>query len=277
MTSDSSNPRMPTVYLPHGGGPWPWMESGRFIVEEEKVALSSYLTELVETLPRRPRAVLVISAHWEETAATVMTNEAPPLFYDYYGFPAETYQLTWPAPGDPRLAARVRQLLSERGIASRDDPARGFDHGTFVPLKLIFPNANVPTVQLSLMTGLDPKAHLELGRALAPLRDEEVFIVGSGMSYHNMQDFMGRLSPDERAVRSAPFDTWLRDITVQPASDRDAALATWEAAPSARVAHPREEHLLPLMVVAGAALEDRGRVAFHSTFSGFHVSGLHFG
>ena len=167
--------RMPTVYLPHGGGPWPFVEVG-LGSRAEQAALATYLRDLAHTPGERPKAVLVISAHWEERVPTVMTSVAPPMLYDYYGFPPESYEITWPAPGDPALAARVRALLGKAGFETAADPDRGYDHGTFVPLKLTYPDADMPICQLSLVGGLDPATHLAIGRALAPLRDEGVFI-----------------------------------------------------------------------------------------------------
>jgi aromatic ring-opening dioxygenase catalytic subunit (LigB family) len=273
----ASSARMPTVYLPHGGGPWPWMDMSALVTDQEKQALTDYLAGLVAQLPRPPRAMVVVSAHWESSVPTVMTNPRPPIFYDYYGFPPETYRIPWPAPGEPRLAARVRGLLEGAGFKTAEDPQRGFDHGTFVPLKLTFPDAKMPTVQLSLEEGLDPARHLAIGRALAPLRDEDVLLVGSGMSYHNLRDFFARTPREGRAARSGPFDAWMRKAVLAEPAARDAELTRWQAAPMARIAHPREDHLLPLMVMAGAAGQDRGRIAFHDTFAGFHITAVHFG
>lgn len=267
----SSSPRLPVVFLPHGGGPWPFVKvnigSG-----PEKQALTRYLESVAQMPPTPPRALLVISAHWEEPRPTVMTGANPPLLFDYYGFPEESYQLTWPAAGSPEVATRVLQLLADAGIEATGNAERGFDHGTFVPLKLTYPDAHIPTLQLSLKAGLDPREHLALGRALAPLRDEGVFIIGSGMTFHNMRGF----GPQGRAA-SAAFDAWLRDTTPRAPSERDERLAKWVEAPAARIAHPREEHLLPLMVVAGAAGPDRGRVAYHDTFMGVELSAHAFG
>jgi len=262
--------RMPVIYVPHGGGPWPWVDVG-FGDRAEYARLEQYLRALSPT--PRPRAVLCISAHWEEAVPTVMTSARPPMFYDYYGFPPASYEITWPAPGDPALAARVRSLLSAAGIETAEDGARGFDHGTFVPLKLGYPDADVPTIQLSLKRGLDPATHLAIGRALAPLRDEGVLIVGSGMSYHNMRGF-GR--PGSLAA-SVAFDDWLSETVALPASERDARLSAWSSAPSARECHPREEHLLPLMVIAGAARSDRGSVPYRDSILGVRVSATRFG
>ena len=263
--------RMPVVYLPHGGGPWPFVELG-FGTREEASALLTYLRTLPSIAAARPRALLVISAHWEEPRPTVTTSTAPPLLFDYYGFPDAAYRLTWPAPGDPQLAQQVRSLLRDAGFESAEDPSRGFDHGTFVPLKVAFPDASIPTVQLSLVQGLEPRSHLAIGRALSALRDEGVLIVGSGMSYHNMRGFGGR-----GRTASFAFDGWLATAMQAPQAARDASLESWAAAPSAREAHPREEHLLPLMVVAGAAQGDVGRAVFQGTFADVALSAFQFG
>jgi aromatic ring-opening dioxygenase catalytic subunit (LigB family) len=263
--------RVPVVYLPHGGGPWPFVDVG-LGDPQELAALADYLRSISALTPRRPRALLVVSAHWEEPVPTVMTSATPPMLYDYYGFPPESYAITWTAPGDPALARRVRALLSRAGIESAEDARRGFDHGTFVPLKLAFPEADVPTVQLSLVRGLEPRAHLAIGRALAPLRDEGVLIVGSGMSYHNLRAFGPHAAPASEA-----FDAWLRQACSAPREEREARLAAWANAPAARAAHPREEHLIPLLVIAGAAGDDHADVAFDGTLVGLRLSAIHFG
>jgi aromatic ring-opening dioxygenase catalytic subunit (LigB family) len=269
MTSDS--PRLPVVFLPHGGGPWPFIRMG-FGSDAEQAELTRFLRSVRDLPQTTPRALLVISAHWEEARPTVMSGKQPPLLFDYYGFPEESYQLTWPAPGEPALAKRVRDLLGAAGIESAENTERGYDHGTFVPLKLTYPDAEIPTVQLSLKAGLDPREHLAIGRALAPLRDEGVFIIGSGMSYHNMRG----MGPHGHPAASA-FDAWLRAAATRASRERDAQLAEWQAAPSARAAHPREEHLLPLMVVAGAAGADQGRLAYRGSLLGLEVSGYAYG
>jgi len=263
--------RMPVVFVPHGGGPWPFVDLGMGD-RAELDDLAAYLRS-VRSLPKTPpRALLVVSAHWEERVPTVMTSPNPPLLYDYYGFPPESYHLTWPAPGEPRLAVRVRELLHAAGFETGVDAERGFDHGTFVPLKLTYPEADVPTLQLSLLDSLDPAEHLALGRALAPLRDEGVLIIGSGMTFHNLRAF----GAPGREISQA-FDGWLTQSTVQEPAERNRRLVDWARAPRARAAHPREEHLLPLMVVAGAAGEDRGTVAWNGTFMGLRLSAFQFG
>jgi aromatic ring-opening dioxygenase catalytic subunit (LigB family) len=263
--------RMPVVFLPHGGGPWPFVDL-RVGSKAEQAELASYLRSVARVPSTPAKAVLVVSAHWEEALPTVMTAAHPPMLYDYYGFPPESYEITWPAAGEPALAKRVRELLRGAGIESAENDERGFDHGTFVPLKLAYPDADVPTVQLSLKHGLDPQEHLALGRALAPLRDEGVFIVGSGMTFHNLRAF-----GPQSSVAAEEFDGWLRETASLSASERDRRLTDWTNAPSARTAHPREEHLLPLMVVAGAAGVDRGKLAYNGKILDLRLSAYHFG
>ena len=260
---------MPVIYLPHGGGPWPFVD---MFDAREVQPLLAYLRSLDAQLPVRPTALVVISAHWEAAVPTVLSGARPPLLFEYHGFPPSTYQLTWPASGRPALAARVVQLLEAAGIREAVDGERGFDHGTFIPLKIAYQDAAVPTIQISLKTGLDLGEHLSIGRALAPLRAEGVLLVGSGMSYHNVRGFggVGRVS-------SETFDAWLDAAVTSEPSERDRRLTAWAHAPAARDAHPREEHLLPLMVIAGAAGADRGRNAYRGTFGDTVISAVHFG
>ncbi len=270
MTAQPSG-RLPVAFLPHGGGPWPFADLG--VPRAEHVALAEYLDQLRSLPKTAPKALLVVSAHWEERVPTVMTAARPPLLFDYYGFPDAAYQLSWPAPGAPEVARRVRELLAVAGFESAEDAARGFDHGTFVPLMLTYPKADIPTLQLSLKAGLDPAEHLALGRALAPLRDEGVFIIGSGMTFHNMRAFRDRGG----GADSETFDRWLRETATAETGVRDQRLTGWSTAPGARMAHPREEHLLPLMVIAGAAGADRGVVDYNGTYYGLRLSAYHFG
>jgi aromatic ring-opening dioxygenase catalytic subunit (LigB family) len=233
--SSQSNARMPVVFVPHGGGPWPFVDLG--LDRADVTHLADYLRSLHALPTAAPKALLVISSHWEERVPTVLTGEHPPLLYDYFGFPKEAYEVTWPAAGDPALAARVRELLTAGGFSSAENGERGFDHGTFVPFKLTYPEAEVPTVQLSLKNGLDPKEHLAIGRALSPLREEGVFILGSGMSFHNMRAF----GDPRAAATSLKFDTWLTEtVTLESIDERNERLIRWVEAPAARVAHPRE-------------------------------------
>jgi aromatic ring-opening dioxygenase catalytic subunit (LigB family) len=247
--------RLPTFFLSHGGGPWPFMEDRR--VQYAKTAEA--FGRLPQLLPEKPKAVLVITGHWEADAFTVSTSAHPPMVYDYYGFPEHTYHLKYPAPGRPKLAAEVKALLARAGLDCREDPNQGFDHGTFVPLGLMYPNADMPIVLLSLKSAYDAAEHIKVGQAIASLRDEGILIVGSGLTYHNMRGF-GRA---ESKPVSYDFEAYLNEAISNPdAARRNAMLVDWEGAPSARLAHPREDHLLPLMVAAGAAGSDVGKRVF---------------
>jgi aromatic ring-opening dioxygenase catalytic subunit (LigB family) len=237
--------------------------------------LARSLRELPATLPHVPRGVLMISAHWEGPSFALMSHERPPMLYDYYGFPAHTYRIVYPAPGSPGLAAQVRDLIAAAGMPVVLDAARGFDHGAFVPMAVMWPEANMPLVQLSLRAGLDAGVHLDLGRALTPLRDDGVLIVGSGLSWHNLR----KLGPEARTP-SRQFDAWLQETLVaSPPEARTARLLRWSEAPSARDAHPRPEHLLPLMVAVGAAEHDAGDCPYREedVFGGTVVSSFRFG
>ena len=264
--------RLPTLYIPHGGGPCFFMEVPPAFPPDLWDRMAAYLRGIDASLGLRPKAVLVISAHWETPVPTVNASAHPPLLYDYYGFPEHTYRLAYAAPGSPALAARVRELLTEAGIESAKEAHRGLDHGVFVPFKLIYPGADVPIVQLSLQEGLDPGTHLEIGRVLAPLRDEGVLIVGSGMSYHNLRELFN--GSDSRLAED--FHAWLAQA-VSDAAGRKGELTSWREAPGALACHPRSEHLLPLMVAAGAAEGDRGIRTYHDRLMGKAVSGFQFG
>ena len=265
--------RQKSIYLPHGGGPCFFMdpppdEPARW------VALERYLRNLPRMLPARPSALLVISAHWETQRPTFLCHRDPDLLFDYSGFPPHTYQLTYPAPCAIVLADKARRLAAAAGIESDVDTERGYDHGVFVPLKVIFPEAEIPILQLSLQRGLDPQFHMKLGRALAPLRDENVLVIGSGLSFHNL-----RALNDARFNQPAKeFDDWLTGVLCDgPADRRETRLSEWESAPAARLCHPEEEHLLPLMVAVGAAAGDPGEHAFSGTIWQKAISAFHFG
>jgi len=264
--------RLPVYFISHGGGPWSYMDDpSRAAYAKLEAALAGMPRQIGIT----PKAVLMISAHWEEPQFTLTSSPKPPMIYDYGGFPEYTYHIHYDAPGDPALAARVKALLEASGIAAQLDPERGFDHGAFTPLNVIYPNADVPVVQLSLKTGLDPATHLGMGRALSSLRDEGVLIVGSGLSYHNLREFF---SPRAWGP-SKEFDAWLNGALLGGSSaDRSKLLAAWKSAPSARAAHPREEHLLPLMVAVGAAGDDIAELTYHEKdfLGGITVSSYRF-
>jgi aromatic ring-opening dioxygenase catalytic subunit (LigB family) len=236
--------------------------------------MATFLRGLAETVGERPKAVLVISGHWETDVPTVNTAERPHLLFDYYGFPEHTYRLTYPASGSPAVATRVRQLLTDAGLETAEEAERGLDHGVFIPFMLVYPGADIPIVQLSLRRDLDPAAHLKIGEALTPLRDEGVLIVGSGMSYHNLRSLMGGGGNDA----SEAFDGWLAETVEAPNPEaRNAGLTRWRQAPGAVESHPREEHLIPLMVAAGAADGDRGTRVYSDRVLGKALSGFRFG
>jgi 4,5-DOPA dioxygenase extradiol len=235
------------VYISHGGGPLP------ILGDTSHKAMVNFMLQLPSRL-RKPDVILVISAHWEESTATLSGANTPPMLFDYYGFPDEAYSITYPAPGSPALANRIISLLNKNNIPARLDSQRGFDHGLFIPLKLMYPQADIPSLQLSLLRNLNPAEHIAIGKALRELMHENILIIGSGFSFHNMSAFsrrgMNTLDPANDA-----FQNWLIDVCTGPISqsDREQRLIDWKKAPSARYCHPREEHLLPLHVCLGMA------------------------
>jgi aromatic ring-opening dioxygenase catalytic subunit (LigB family) len=268
-----TNIPQPAIYISHGGGPCFWMDMPEPIGAHGFDKLRHYLAGLIETLPARPRAVLVITAHWEETVVSVNATTEPAMLFDYYGFPPYTYQLDYPAKGSPELALEAQNLLKTAGIECHLDAARGFDHGVFVPFLIIDPEAKIPVVTMSLQKNLDPAQHIAIGRALTPLRHDNVLIVGSGSSYHNLAEFFnGREHPSQE------FDDWLNEaVTSQSATERNSLLTNWSQAPHAKACHPRAEHLLPLMVVSGAGENEIGKRSFHDRIGGKAISCFSFG
>ena len=260
---------MPVVFVPHGGGPMP------LLGDVSHRELTAFMQNLAQDLPT-PEAILVISAHWEESIAHVSSAANPAMIFDYYGFPPESYEFRYPAPGQPQLAENIAQLLRANNIPVTLDDQRGYDHGTFVPLLLSYPHADIPVVQLSLLASLDPAAHIALGNAIAPLREQGVLILGSGMSFHNMRAFFSP-SPTVK-TKSDNFDGWLVETLTSDALDysqRAKRLNTWASAPDARFSHPREEHLLPLHVCFGAAKASSGaQHNFGGYLLGTRVSGF---
>lgn len=252
------NTTLPTYFLSHGGGPWPWM-TGSF--KNGHAELAKSLQHIQHTLPTRPKAVLMITAHWEEEQFTLSSAAAPGMLYDYGGFPEHTYRVQYPALGHPELASEIQHVLSSQGIAAQLEPHRGYDHGTFVVLSQMYPKADVPLVQMSLRNTLNPQEHIALGQALAPLRQQGVLILGSGMSFHNMRLFN---AAGEKASRA--FDDWLQDtMTHCTPEERVNRLLHWHKAPAAQLAHPREEHLMPLMVILGCAIHEVGTCIYRET------------
>ncbi|RUO39466.1 dioxygenase [Pseudidiomarina aestuarii] len=235
---------MDVAFISHGGGPLPLLGDARH--REMREVLADMRRQL-----RQPEAIIVISAHWEAQQPTITAAQSPSLLYDYTGFPPESYAIQYPSPGAPELALELQAALA--GFEPQLDAERGLDHGVFVPLKLMYPEADIPVVQVSLMRSLDPDLHLQLGEALALLRHRNILVLGSGFSFHNMRAFFNADSVESDAKNLA-FEDWLVDSLTAPQYShlqRWQRLKNWEQAPYARFCHPREEHLLPLHVCFG--------------------------
>ena len=266
-----SNSISSTLFIPHGGGPLPLL--GDLFGSEPHQEMISFLQKIPFTIPK-PSAIVVISAHWEEEVVTITSDATPPLYYDYYGFPEEAYKIKYPAVGNPLLAKKVYTMLQNAGIKANLDDLRGFDHGMFVPLKIMYPEAKIPCIQISLVKGLDPKTHIQIGKALSKLREENVLILGSGFSFHNLRAFR---SYDSNHVddKNIAFEKWLIKTCTDDAltlDEREKQLTQWSDAPFARYCHPREEHLMPLLVCYGLALSS-AKLVFEGNVSGKKASG----
>eukprot|EP00039_Didymoeca_costata_P000617 m.46500 g.46500 ORF g.46500 m.46500 type:complete len:317 (-) comp10378_c0_seq3:77-1027(-) len=251
ISKNMATPRQPAMFLAHGGGPLPLMESDTYHTK-----MKAYMKTAATTLPQKPAGIVLVSAHWEEDVVNVEIGEAPQLVYDYYGFPPETYEIKYSAPGNPALAQRILDALKNAGVPAKG-ATRGWDHGVFVPLKMMFPDADVPVVAMSLLSSLDPAAHINYGKVLRSLRDENILVIGSGMSFHNMAGFRSN-DPTMRKA-SEEFDAFLDGgLKKENVEERENSIAKWKSGPHATLCHPREEHLLPLHVVVGAAGSDGG-------------------
>lgn len=260
VTAAASASRKGKVLLiPHGGGPMP------VLGEPSHKELTHWLKTFPKKLPKFS-SIVVFSAHWEEKVPTITSGANPSLIYDYYGFPKESYDLKYPAPGNPALAQKISNLLQGAGISNTLDDKRGFDHGMFIPLLLMYPEANIPVVQVSLCSSLDPELHIKMGHALAPLLDEDILILGSGFTFHNMGAFFRPES--ERKKPNEAFEAFLKETLLSPSlstAERAQRLVQWATAPGARFCHPREEHLIPLHVCFGAAGETPAEQVFDGT------------
>lgn len=254
--SNSSKKSLPSaLYISHGAGPLPLL--GDASHREMVNGLKS-----IATILERPSAIIVVSAHWETEKVTVLSGATPPLLYDYGGFPPEAYTIEYPAPGNPLLAREISDLLQKNGIEADRTEDRGFDHGLFVPLKIMYPKADIPCVQVSLVSGFNPAEHIAIGKSIAGLKDEKILVLGSGFSFHNMKAFF---SPSTAPIESMneSFEQWLMDTCTNgkfTEPEREQRLLQWEEAPAARFCHPREEHLLPLHVCYGFT----GKIAWRS-------------
>lgn len=234
------------IYFSHGGGPLP------ILGDPSHKEMISFMKKLPEELDK-PKAIIVISAHWEEEVPTIIGNNNPPLYYDYYGFPKEAYEIKYPAHGNVEFANQIKQLFEKNNIQAVIDDKRGLDHGVFIPLLLMYPEADIPVTQISLVKGLGPMEHLSIGKAMNQLLEEDILVIGSGFSFHNMRvfDWSGG---NERDGKNDEFQEWLIDVCARgeyTQRDREDKLKEWEKAPNARYCHPREEHLIPLHVCCG--------------------------
>lgn len=236
------------LFISHGGGPMP------ILGDESHKEMVTCLVKISEKL-KKPSVIILISAHWEEKTLTITASKNPPLIYDYYGFPEESYRIEYPCNGEPALAKKIHQLFKNAGILSSLDEKRGFDHGMFIPLKIMFPNAEIPCVQISLLSSLVPAKHIKIGKILTDLKHDNILFIGSGFSFHNMKVFFSKPANDAIEKNEA-FEKWLSETCSSPSlneREREERLKQWELAPSARYCHPREEHLLPLHVCYGIA------------------------
>lgn len=239
--------RSKALFLSHGGGPLP------LLGDSAHQAMVTSLENIARTIAT-PKAVVVVSAHWEAEVVRITGHPQPSIIYDYYGFPDAAYHIEYPAPGQSDLAAAIVDALVQHQIPAAVDEDRGFDHGLFVPLNIMYPSADIPCIQVSLQNRLDPALHIRIGEALAETLPADVLLIGSGFSCHNMAAF--RASADRIDDQNHAFEQWLIDTCSNSTYDereRTRRLIDWEAAPGARYCHPREEHLLPLHVCYGLA------------------------
>lgn len=251
--------KFPAIFINHGGGPMPLMGKQPTLVNHMQEAVQKYI-------PEKPKAIVILSAHWESDPIKITNyNEPQSLYYDYHGFPPETYKYKYPAPGSNELSHKIQGLLKDNGIQSQFDTDRGLDHGVFVPLMIMYPDADIPVVAVSLDASLRSDANMKIGQALGPLRNDGVLIIGSGYTFHNMQSFFHPTAASIKA--SSDFNAWLKDTMLSTSSpdDMKEALIDWDQAPGARKSHPREEHLLPLFMTAAASDFTGAKVIYDTT------------
>ncbi len=262
MNTKSTTGTGSVLFVPHGAGPLP------LLGDKAHQGMVDFLKEIKSEI-ENPSAIIVISAHWEADKVTITSGKNPPLIYDFSGFPDEAYDIEYPVTGNTQLAEKIYQLLNLNGIDARLDEQRGFDHGLFVPLKIMYPDATIPCVQISLVKTLDPETHIKIGKALAELKNENILIIGSGFTFHNLRAFtqqeINTVDKDNEL-----FENWLVETCTSKAinaNERESRLIKWSEAPSARYCHPREEHLLPLHVCYGVS-ESEARLVFHDDVMG---------
>lgn len=266
--------KFPAIFLNHGGGPLPLLGEQPELVAHMKDIVSKHIP-VHTTSCNKPKAIVVVSAHYEAKPIEITSSKNPSMIFDYYGFPPETYQYDYPAPGHPELASEIHRLLSSNSIDSNLNEERGFDHGVFIPLMFLYPEHDIPVVCVSLDKSLDASSHLLIGKALAPLQDEGILLLGSGYTFHNLNAFFNPTPASKEA--SVQFNEWLKETILQYDGDRLLQrLKGWKDAPGARICHPREEHLLPLFVIAaaGAANGCSAHVIYDTTNTSRSMIGL---
>ena len=249
------------LYFSHGGGPLP------LVNDPSHEAMNTFMRELPNQL-HRPECIIVFSAHWEEKVVTLQGNATPKLLFDYYGFPDETYHLKYPAVNSLSLVEDITQLFTKANIPFALHQERGYDHGVFIPLMMMYPTADIPILQISLLSSLDSNEHILLGKALRPLLDRNILFIGSGFSFHNLRAFRFNSNKEEDPLNDA-FQDFLKSSLCSDISekDRNNQLIYWEDAPNARYCHPREEHLLPLHICYGLA-GNRAQCIFDDDIAG---------
>lgn len=248
MKKDNLNQNSNVIYFSHGGGPLPILN------DPSHYKMIEFMKNLPHKIPR-PNSIVVISAHWEEDIVTIQSASKANIMYDYFGFPEAAYNIKYPCKVDVELSLRIAKLLKKDGIEYRLDDKRAYDHGSYIPLTLMYPKADIPVLQISLNHNLDPLTHINIGKALRPLLSENILIIGSGFSFHNMRafDFSGRNSED--SINNI-FQDRLIEICCKEKDEQKKLehFINWERIPGARYCHPREEHLLPLFVCAGLSI-----------------------
>lgn len=255
----------PAIFVNHGGGPMP------LLGDKDHAGLTNFLRDEVKKHLNleEVKAIILVTAHWEENVVTISSGKHHNLYFDYYGFPPESYKYRYDAPGHPELAERIQEVLKKEGIKSNLDSKRGWDHGVFVPMMLINPAANVPIIQISVLSNQDPEQHYKLGEVLFQFRKEGIAILGSGMSYHNMREFM--YDRQRSSVVNQDFDDYLNKVCTAESEDvRKEGLVAWREQKGATEAHPMNaaEHFMPLIVIAGAGGPKPGERIFNWDMSG---------
>ena len=265
--------RFPVAFVSHGGGPWPIISLDGFD-ESERLSIRDYMQKINQIPNQKPESLLVFSAHWECPKFTINTNPNPKLLFDYYGFPDDAYTFKWPIKNDLSIIHKIKDVFVKAGMDFSETNKRDYDHGVFVPLILSYPDAPIPVIQISLNRNLSPIDHFSLGELLFPLRENGVFIIGSGNSYHNVGNMF---NPTTKAINdSKQFNDWLKKALSLDADDRKKVLLDWENAPAARACHPREEHFIPLLVTLGAAKNDVAKVSWSGSINGTLNTAFHF-